>query len=153
MSNAPQTIMNDSVGGTDEFSDEEMDLVVQIGGGDKSILQNSFSFQLVGLEEKRPLLQLGKVTYAGRYNDLSNTILLLQEEEGGGQKEGEEVSKWRRLGFYNKVLAMERVFIQPKGEATEQVCGESDGNEEDDASGEDFGEAHTDNMTVDVDDT
>ncbi|KAF0295662.1 General transcription factor 3C polypeptide 6 [Amphibalanus amphitrite] len=98
--------------GDSEYEEEEMVVLVELHGlVDDELLTKGCSYQFVGIDTDKPVLQLGKYNFLGHYEDqIGSALFLGQSTDDGGQK------TWSKVCFSDKKLSMQRVFLRKKGE-------------------------------------
>ncbi|XP_037079185.1 general transcription factor 3C polypeptide 6-like [Pollicipes pollicipes] len=104
------------MGSTEEFEEEEMVVLAELNGlVDDDLLKTGCTYQFVGIDKEQPVLQLGKYTFLGRYEDqIGSALFLVEDSDGEGGK------TWSKLCFSDKKLAMQRVFLRKKQAEEEQ---------------------------------
>lgn len=100
-----------SAGSDSEYEEQEVVVLAHLHGlVDDDLLTNGCSWQLVGIDRPRPVLQLGKYTFLGDYQDQVGTALFLKENIAA-----DGTKLWSKVCFSDKKLDMQRVFLKKKG--------------------------------------
>ena len=98
--------------GDSEYEEEEMVVLAELNGlVDDELLTNGCTFQFVGIDTDKPVLQLGKYNFLGSYEDQIGSALFLKQTTDEAEKKS-----WDKLCFSDKKLTMQRVFLRKKGE-------------------------------------
>jgi len=114
-----------------EYEEEEVVVLAELNGlVDDDLLKKGCSYQLVGVDQEKPVLQLGKYTFLGEYEDqMGSALYLAQSTDAEGRK------TWSKASFSDKKLSMQRVFLKQKCADEEEETAEdtaegpSDGEE------------------------
>ncbi|PSN33522.1 hypothetical protein C0J52_16120 [Blattella germanica] len=108
-------------------SEEEEELLVHVefnGMLERDVLdQDPVFFKMIGVEGRRPIMQIGNQTFAGEYNDIVGTALFFEEDPNppGGDPVFTRTPEHqlRYACKTRKVLQMSRVFLTKKNSADE----------------------------------
>ena len=98
--------------GDSEYEEEEVVVLAELNGlVDDELLRKGCTFQFVGIDTDKPVLQLGKYNFLGSYEDqIGSALFLKQSTDEEGRK------TWSKQCFSDKKLSMQRVFLRKKGE-------------------------------------
>ena len=98
--------------GDSEYEEEEVVVLAELNGlVDDELLTKGCTYQFVGIDTDKPVLQLGKYNFLGSYEDQIGSALFLRQST-----DDEDRTTWSKLCFSDKKLSMQRVFLRKKGE-------------------------------------